>query len=123
MYIFAANLTLVIHLIFIIFVVFGALLLFVSLKIAIIHIPAVIWGTYVEFTGSICPLTYLENFFLIKANKASYSNDFIERFLLPIVYPNNLTAELQLYLGFAILFINFIIYGIVIKLSKLNLKN
>jgi len=110
-----ASLTLAIHFSFIVFVVFGVLLFFVSKKFAFIHIPSVIYGTYVEFSHSICPLTYLENWFLIKANMKSYPSSFIEQYLIPIVYPNNLTAELQFYLGSLLIIINIIIYTLAIK--------
>ena len=82
MYEFAANLTLTVHFAFIIFVVFGALLFFVATKILYVHIPALIWGIYLEFTHSICPLTYLENWFLLKANLTTYSEGFIQNYLL-----------------------------------------
>jgi len=113
-----ANLTLAMHFAFIVFVIFGALILFVSIKIAFIHIPSVIYGIYVEFSHSTCPLTYLENWFLKKANMKSYPSSFIEQYLIPIVYPNNLTAELQFYLGLLLIIINIIIYTLAIKLFK-----
>ena len=62
----AANLTFTIHLAFGVFVIFGALIFFVSKKIAFIHIPSVIYGAYIELSHSICPLTYLERWFLRK---------------------------------------------------------
>jgi len=115
-----ANLTLAMHFAFIVFVIFGALILFVSIKIAFIHIPSVIYGAYIQLSHSIsiCPLTYLENWFLKKANMKSYPSSFIEQYLIPIVYPNNLTAELQFYLGLLLIIINIIIYTLVIKLFK-----
>ena len=85
MYEFAANLTLTVHFAFIIFVVFGALLFFVSAKIIYVHVPALIWGIYIELTHSVCPLTYLENRFLQKANLTTYSEGFIQNYLVPIV--------------------------------------
>ena len=72
MYEFAANLTLTVHFAFIIFVVFGALLFFILARIIYIHIPALIWGIYMELTHAVCPLTYLENWFLQKANLKIY---------------------------------------------------
>ncbi len=87
MYELAANLTLIVHFAFILFVVFGALLFFVATKIIFIHFPALIWGSYIELTNSICPLTYLENWFLHKANLTTYSEGFIQNYLVPIVYP------------------------------------
>ena len=122
MYEIAANLTLIVHFAFILFVVLGALLFFVSTKIVFIHIPAFIWGSYIELTHSICPLTYLENWFLHKANLTTYSEDFIQNYLVSIVYPTNLSADLQIYLGIAIIVVNMIIYGFIISRLKKNFK-
>ena len=116
MYEIAANLILFVHFIFILFVVFGALLFFASSKIIFIHIPAFIWGSYITLTNSICPLTYLENWFLNKANLTTYSEGFIQNYLVPIVYPMNLTKDLQIYLGVALIVINIVIYAFVYKL-------
>ena len=113
-----ANLTLAMHFAFIVFVIFGALILFASKKIAFIHIPFVIYGAYIELSHSICPLTYLENWFLRKAGMKSYSNSFIEQYIIPTVYPNNLTVELQFYLGFLLIFTNIVIYVLAIKFFK-----
>ena len=120
MYELAADLTLIIHFTFILFVIFGALLFFITTKIIFIHIPAFIWGSYIELTHSICHLTYLENWILHKANLTTYSEGFIQNYLVPIVYPTNLTRELQIYFGLTLIVINIIIYGLII--SKLKKK-
>ena len=122
MYEIAANLTLIVHFIFVLFVVFGSLLFFVAAKIIFIHIPAFIWGTYIELTNSICPLTYLEYWFLHKANLTAYSEDFIQNYLMPIVYPENLTKDLQIYLGIALIVVNIIIYGFIFNKLKKSFK-
>ena len=122
MYKIAADLILIIHFTFVLFVVFGALLIFVSIKIIFIHIPAVIWGSYIELTNSICPLTYLENWFLHKANLTTYSEGFIQNYLVPIVYPMNLTKDLQIYLGIALIVLNIIVYVLIINKLKKNFK-
>ena len=122
MYELAADLTLIVHFVFILFVVFGTLLFFVSTKIVFIHIPAVIWGSYIELTHSICPLTYLENWFLHKANLTTYSKGFIQHYLVSIVYPTNLSKDLQIYLGIAIIVVNMIIYGFIISKLKKSFK-
>ena len=113
-----ANLTFAIHFAFIVFVIFGALILFVSKKIAFIHVPSVIYGAYIELSHSICPLTYLENWFLKQADLKSYSSTFIEHYLIPTVYPDNLTAELQFYLGFLLILSNIVIYILAINFIK-----
>ena len=122
MYEIAANLIFIIHFIFILFVIFGALLFFVSVKIIFIHVPALIWGSYIELTNSICPLTYLENWFLHKANLTTYSEGFIKNYLVPIVYPANLTKDLQIYLGIAIIATNIVIYAFIFNKLKKKFK-
>jgi len=122
MYELAAELTLIIHFTFILFVVFGALLFFVATKIIFIHFPALIWGSYIELTNSICPLTYLENWFLHKANLTTYSEGFIQNYLVPIVYPVSLTKDLQIYLGIALIVINIVFYVFIFNKLKKNFK-
>ena len=122
MYEIGADLTLIVHFAFIIFVVFGALLFFVSTKIIYVHVPALIWGIYIELTHSVCPLTYLENWFLQKANLTTYSEGFIQNYLVPIVYPKNLTEDLQTYSAIALIVANMIMYGLIISKSKKKLS-
>ena len=118
MYELAANFTLIIHFTFICFVVFGVALFFVSKKIIYLHVPALIWGIYIELTHSVCPLTYLENWFLQQANLTTYSEGFIQNYLVPIVYPNNMTEDLQTYFATALIVANMIMYGLIISKSK-----
>ena len=122
MYELAADLTLIVHFAFIIFVVFGALLFFVSTKIIYVHVPALIWGIYIELTHSVCPLTYLENWFLQKANLTTYSEGFIQNYLVPIVYPKHLTDNLQIYFAIVLIVANMIMYGLIISRSKKKLS-
>ena len=122
MYELAANLTLIVHFAFILFVLFGALLFFVATKIIFIHFPALVWGSYIELTNSICPLTYLENWFLHKANLTTYSEGFIQNYLVPIVYPVSLTKDLQIYLGIALIVINIVFYAFIFNKLKKNFK-
>ena len=118
MYELFAHLTLIAHLIFIFFVIFGGLLIFIFSKIIYIHLPALLWGIYIELTNSICPLTYLENWFLYKAELTTYSNDFINNYFFPIIYPEGLTTEIQIYLGISLIVINILIYGLIFKNFK-----
>ena len=120
MYELAAEIILIIHFLFIIFVIFGALLFFVAKKIVFIHIPAIIWGSYIELTHSICPLTYLENWFLHKSNLTIYSEGFIQNYLVPIVYPMSLTKDLQIFLGIGLIVINIVIYAFIFAKLKKN---
>ena len=116
----AANLVLIVHFAFILFVVFGAFLFFVSTKIMFIHFPALIWGSYIMFTHSACPLTHLENWLLHKANLATYSEGFIQHYIMPIVYPVNLTNDLQMYLVAILIILNTLVYGFILNKKRSN---
>jgi hypothetical protein len=118
MYEFLATLTLIVHFLFLLFVILGGLLFFIKPWILYFHIPAFFYGVYVELTQSICPLTYLENYFLTKANLATYTTTFIQNYLYAIIYPINLTKEIQISLAITLLIINGIIYGFIIKRKK-----
>jgi hypothetical protein len=118
MYEFLATLTLIVHFLFLLFVILGGLLFFIKPWILYFHIPAFFYGVYVELTQSICPLTYLENYLLTKANLATYTTTFIQNYLYAIIYPINLTKEIQISLAIALLTINGIIYGFIIKRKK-----
>lgn len=123
MYEFLATLTLILHFLFIIFVVFGGLLFFIKKWMILIHLPALIYGIYVEFTQSICPLTYLENFLLQKAKLTTYSTSFIQNYLIPIIYPINLTKDIQINLAISLIIINAVIYTVVVIKYKNNNNN
>ena len=107
----------IIHLAFIIFVAAGALLVMKWNRLAFIHIPAVIWGAIVEYTGWICPLTPWENHFRRLAGDSAYQGDFTGNYILPVIYPGELTRNIQIILGSIVIIINMIIYGIIIYRS------
>ena len=57
-----ADLIVALHFAFVLFVVLGGLLALAWPRVAWLHIPAVLWGALIEFSGWICPLTPLENY-------------------------------------------------------------
>ncbi len=113
MTLFLADLVLILHTLFIIFVVFGGLVVLKWYKIIWVHIPCALWGALIEFLGWICPLTYLENYFRELGNATNYESSFIQHYLLPIIYPPGLTTGVQILLGSTVIVINLIIYCIV----------
>jgi len=108
-----AGLVVGLHLLFIVFAVGGGLLALRWSWMPWLHLPALAWSATVEFTGWICPLTPLENALWRAAGAAGYSGGFIERYLLPVIYPGELTRELQFVLGGLLLLINVGVYGMV----------
>jgi hypothetical protein len=106
-----ADLIVILHFTFIAFVMLGGLLFVKRPRLAWLHLPAVVWGAWVEFSGWICPLTPLENWLRTQAGAAPYPGDFIARYLTAILYPEALTRELQVALGLLVLAVNLAIYG------------
>ncbi len=110
-----ADLTVLVHGAFVVFVVLGGFLVLWNVRWAWAHLPAAIWGAWVEFAGQICPLTPLENHFRHLAGERGYSGGFIEHYIIPLMYPAGLTRASQLVLAAALVAINLIAYGLVVR--------
>lgn len=107
----AADLLVILHLAFILLVIFGSLLLWRFPRLVWLHLPAAVWGVLIEFSGWLCPLTPLENRLRRLAGEQGYSGSFIENYLLPVIYPAGLTRDLQWILGAGVLLVNLLGYG------------
>jgi hypothetical protein len=110
-----ADLVLVFHFAFVLFVVLGGLLVVRWPKLALLHIPAAIWGVLIEYSGWICPLTPLENSLRVRGGEAGYSGGFIEHYIQPVLYPSGLTRGTQIVLGSLALLINLAAYAVVLS--------
>jgi len=109
-----ADFVLLLHLAFIIFVIFGGLLALKNVKWAWLHVPVAVWGGLIEFAGWICPLTPLENWLCFKAGVGTYQESFIAHYLLPLIYPTELTRNVQIILGAGVVLISLLIYSLVL---------
>ena len=109
-----ADLVVLAHFGFIAFVSLGGLLAFRWHWIPWAHIPAVLWGGYVELAGRICPLTPLENLLRRAGGEAEYAQSFVERYIVPIVYPYGLTREVQIVMAVSLIGLNILIYAYLI---------
>lgn len=114
----AAELILVLHLLFVFFVLFGGLLCLQRTRWIWLHLPSMIWGVWVEWAGWVCPLTPLENHFRRMASGHGYPKGFIEHYLVPLIYPEQLTMSLQWLLGSLILVINIFVYYCVLRKQR-----
>jgi len=119
----AADLLVLVHFAFILFVVLGGFLVLRWPKFAYGHIPCVLWGILVECCGWICPLTPLEWHLLEQAGRAGYSGGFIEHHILPLVYPAELTRGMQIGFGGFVLVVNLLVYGTRVVKWKKNRKD
>jgi hypothetical protein len=106
-----ADAVLLIHLAFLVLVIFGGLLAVWRWRLAWLHLPALAWGIWIQFTGRICPLTPLENRLRLLGGEAGYSGGFIEHYLLSLIYPDGLTRSVQLGLGIGLIAFNALVYA------------
>ena len=111
LYLLLADLILLIHLSFVIFVLIGGLLVIRWHRLAWLHLPALSWGLYIEFSHGICPLTPLEIRLRELAGADPYTGGFIAHYLVPLIYPAGLTPETQWWIGLGILLLNGVIYA------------
>ena len=110
---FLADAVVLLHLAFIVFVATGGLLVLRWPKVAWAHVPAALWGASIELAGWICPLTPLENTLRAAGGGSGYEGGFIDRYLMPVVYPSGLNRGMQVALGAAVIAFNLVVYGIV----------
>jgi len=113
-----ADLVLILHMLFILFAIFGGLLILWRKWMIYFHIPAAIWAVLVELMHWTCPLTSTENYLRSIAGDSGYSGGFVEHYLLPVIYPHDLTPQIQLILGALVLLANIVIYVLVVKKLK-----
>lgn len=109
-----ADLVTLLHLAFVAFVVLGGLLAFRWPRVVWAHVPAALWGAFIEFSGRICPLTPLEIWLRRRGGAEGYSGGFVEQYVIPILYPADLTTDIQILLGVVVTTINGIVYGLLL---------
>ena len=110
-----ADALVVVHGAFVVFVVAGGLLALRWPRVLWAHAPAAVWGALIEFAGWICPLTPLENELRRRGGEAGYAGGFIEHYLLPVIYPAQLTRTTQIVLGALVVAVNVAVYAVVIR--------
>ena len=119
-YILAADAIMAIHFLFIAFALFGSFLVLWKPWIVWLHLPALAWGAYIELSGSICPLTPLENHFRDLAGQTTYGEGFITHYLGPIIYPASLTRGTQFMIMGILIAVNLAGYALVLRRRRLD---
>jgi hypothetical protein len=113
-----ADLVVILHGAFVLFAVLGGLLAIRWRRWAWLHVPALLWAAWIEFSSGICPLTPLENWLRERAGLTVYRGDFLDRTLMLLLYPDELTREIQVILGTLVLILNAAIYAAAWRLTK-----
>ena len=117
-YLAAADLVLITHFAFVLFVIFGGLLVLRWPRLAWVHVPVALYGAVIEFLGFVCPLTPLEIWLRHRGGEAGYSGGFIEHYITATLYPAGLTRGIQVALGIGVLLVNSIAYTVVIRRAR-----
>jgi hypothetical protein len=120
LYAVAADATVILHLLFIVFAIAGGFVVLWRRQMAWLHVPAFIWAVIIEAVGGICPLTHLENFFRFKAGRQMYASGFVDEYILPLIYPPGLTRQDQIMLAILVLSVNMGVYGWLLYQVKLK---
>jgi hypothetical protein len=120
---FFADAIVVVHLMFVIYAIFGGVLVLRWKYTVYSHVPALLWGIAVEANGWICPLTPLENELRARAGLAGYTGGFVEHYLLPVLYLDNLTRYDQYVLAALLILVNVVVYAFVIRKHGWLIKN
>jgi hypothetical protein len=113
-----ADALVIVHLAFVAFVAAGGFLVIRRPRLAWLHVPAALWGAWVEFTATVCPLTPLENAFRQRAGEIGYEGGFIEHYLMPVLYPAGLTPGQQRWIGGLVVAINVVAYALAIRRAR-----
>jgi hypothetical protein len=106
-----ADAVVLVHGAFILFVVLGGFGVLRWPRLAWVHLPCAAYGVWVELADRICPLTPLENALRRVGGEIAYDASFVEHYIVPLIYPGDLTRSLQLWLAGVVLASNAIAYG------------
>jgi hypothetical protein len=108
------------HLLFVLFAVFGGLLVLWRPWLAFLHLPAAAWAVLVEACGWPCPLTSWEIRMQALSGKAGAPGGLVENLILPLLYPAGLTPSIQVMLAVLAAAVNMAVYGFVLQRRKVR---
>ena len=114
-----ADLILVAHLGFVVFVTIGALAVYFRPRLALLHLPCLAYGAALEFIGWVCPLTPIEQRLRLEAGQVGYTGGFIEHYVGGLLYPGD-WDELRVWLGIVLVAFNIVAYFLILARTRRN---
>jgi len=108
------ELVVLVHFGFIVWVAAGGLLVMKWWWLSLIHLPALIWAVLLEWNGWICPLTPLEKALREERDLTVYDGGFVANYILPVIYPEDLTREIQTTMAVVLVLVNAAVYAVAI---------
>jgi uncharacterized protein DUF2784 len=109
-YIALAAGVLFLHVLFILWVVFGALFTRSRPWLRWFHIASLVWGIFTEILPWPCPLTIVENWLEGRAGVEPYQGGFLLHYLDALVYPN-ISGTVLMIVGVSVCVLNLAIYA------------
>ena len=101
---------LLLHALFIVWVVFGAFVTRSRPILRWLHIASLVWGILTELMPWPCPLTVLENWLESKAGVEPYQRGFLLHYMDKLVYPD-ISATVLTVAGVLVCALNLGLYG------------
>ena len=108
-----ADLILVAHLGFVLFVSVGVVGVFFYPRVALLHIPCLLYGSALELVGWTCPLTPIEQHLRLQAGQSGYTGGFIEHYVGGLLYPGDWEAT-RVWMGLSLVLFNVVLYALLI---------
>ncbi len=115
-----ADLAVSAHLAFAVFVVVGGFIALRWPRLVWFHAPAALWGAFVELSGSVCPLTPLENALRVRAGSEPYPGDFLAHYVIGVLYPLGIDSDVQTWLGVGVIAVNAVAYTLVWRRAQIR---
>jgi len=104
-----ASLVLAVHLIWILWVIFGAFCTRGHILLTVFHVLSLVWGITVELSPLPCPLTVTEQLFEQQAGVEAYRGPFLLHLLDRLIYPD-VPERLLVGVGVAVCAVNLGVY-------------
>ena len=106
------HFTIVLHFLWILFIIFGFIFALKRSKIAYLHLSGVFLALFLNLMGWYCPLTYLENYlYTLHDIKSAYTKSFIIHYLEYLIYPDLPEPYIRIFtLFFVTLYVIFYTY-------------
>lgn len=107
----AAQLVLLLHILFSLVAMFGGFGLLIHLSWMWIHLPILIWAVVVNLFSWTCPLTPLEKKLWRAGGSEEYEGGFLIHYLGPLLNLDNASREFEVQAGVVLMIWNILVYG------------
>jgi hypothetical protein len=101
------------HFAFILFIVFGALLVIVRRQMIFLHLPTLLYGLLIELLNINCPIEPLESWLRDLSFESGFAEGFLEPYLIGLIYPPSWNQSFGNLMAALLLGFNLLVYSLV----------